>query len=337
MKVAAFSELVGPDGVEILERADPAPDPGEAVVDVEAAAINRHDLWILEDDSAMVSGDDLPFVSGLDLAGTVSAVGDGVTAVEAGDRVVLCPNETCRSCRYCRHGPESLCEEFNLYHGALAERALVTADRLVRLPDGVDAETAAALPTAYMTARQMLRRADVESGDLVFVPGATGGVGVATVQLLDAMGARSIGTSTSAEKLERLRDLGVDRTIESADPEEIRGAVSAFGSVDAAVNHLGGEYTQLGLDLLKRGGRMAVCGRTAGGTSEIDVADLFLGHKRVVGSTMGTQWDLERLVTLVDDGRLDPVVDRTYSLEDTAQAFADMRERDAFGKLLVRP
>ncbi len=337
MRVAAFSELVGPDGVSIEDHDDPEPGPGEAVVDVAACAINRHDLWILEGDSAMVSGDELPFVSGLDLAGTVRSVADDVTAVSEGDRVVLCPNETCRSCRFCREGPESLCEEFGLYHGGLAEQALVTADRLVPLPDDVDATTAAALPTAYMTAFQMLRRTEVGAGDLVFVPGATGGVGVAAVQLVDATGARSIGTSTSAEKLERLREVGVDHTVESADVDEIREAVEAIGPVDAVVNHLGGEYTQLGLDVLRRGGRMAICGRTAGGSSEIDIPQLFLSHKHVVGSTMGTQPDLETLVGLVADGKFDPVVDRTYPLDETAQAFADMQDRDAFGKLIVEP
>ncbi|MEF8973814.1 MAG: alcohol dehydrogenase catalytic domain-containing protein, partial [Haloarcula sp.] len=160
MRVAAFSSLTGPDGVSVITQPTPDPDRGEAVVSVEACAINRHDLWILEGDSAMVDADDLPFVSGLDVAGTVEAVGEAVTAVEPGDRVVLCPNETCGTCRYCREGPENLCENFSLYHGGLAEAARVRADRLVGLPEGVETVDAAALPTAYMTAFHMLRRVD---------------------------------------------------------------------------------------------------------------------------------------------------------------------------------
>ncbi|MFU1782418.1 alcohol dehydrogenase catalytic domain-containing protein [Haloarcula japonica] len=337
MHTAAFSELTGPNGVSVINQPTPEPERGEAVVSVEACAINRHDLWILEGDSAMIDTDDLPFVSGLDVAGTVDAVGEGVTAVEPGDRVVLCPNETCGTCRYCREGPENLCENFSLYHGGLAEAARVQADRLVTLPDGVETVDAAALPTAYMTAFHMLRRIDAGPGDTVFIPGVTGGVGVAGVQLAAALGADSVGTSSSAAKLDRVESLGLDYAIESTDPDQIRDAVSDIGPVDGVLNHLGGEYTQVGLDALKRGGRMAICGRTAGGTSEINIPDLFLGHKRVIGSTMGTQGDLERLVGLVADGELTPEIEETYPLEETGAAFAAMQDRDSVGKLVVTP
>ncbi|WP_415379481.1 alcohol dehydrogenase catalytic domain-containing protein [Halosimplex sp. TS25] len=335
MRAAAFTELTGPDGVDVIDRLDAEPGPGDAIVDVDACAINRHDLWILEGDSAMVDADDLPFVTGLDVAGTVREVGSDVTDLDTGDRVVLCPNETCGTCRFCREGPENLCENFSLYHGGLAEQARVTADRLVPLPDGVDATTAAALPTAYMTASRMLQRADVEAGDTVFVPGATGGVGVATVQLCDVLGLESVGTSRSAAKLDRVREVGLDRGIESADIDEIRESVDE--PVDAVINHLGGQFSELGQSVLRRGGRMVVCGRTAGNTSEFDVADLFLGHKQIVGSTMGTQPDLRRLVEFVADGAFSPVIDETYPLEETRAAFAAMQDRESVGKLVVVP
>ena len=334
MRAAAFTDLVGPDGVSVIEQPDPEPGPGEAVVDVDACAINRHDLWILDGDSAMVDAADLPFVTGLDVAGVVRSVGEGAS-VEPGDRVVLCPNETCGVCEFCREGPENLCKEFSLYHGGLAEQALVAADRLVALPDAVDTTTAAALPTAYMTAFHMLRRAEVGPGDLVFVPGATGGVGVAGVQLADAMGARTVGTSSSATKLARVEELGLDHALEVTDPDAMRAAVADVGEPDAVLNHLGGPYTAVGLDVMRRGGRMVVCGRTAGGSSEIDIPDLFLGHKRVEGSTMGTQRDLERLVDLVADGDFSPEVDATYPLDETGAAFAAMQERAGVGKLVV--
>ncbi|WP_338729045.1 zinc-binding dehydrogenase [Haladaptatus sp. DJG-WS-42] len=335
MRVAAFTELIGPEGVGIVEQPTPEPGPSQAVIDVEACAINRHDLWILEGDSAMVATDDLPFVSGLDVAGVVREVGVGVTSVSPGDRVVLCPNETCGTCHFCREGPENLCESYSLYHGGLAEQALVTADRLIQLPENVDTTTAAAIPTAYMTAFRMLKRAEVGPGDLVFVPGATGGVGVATVQLASIFGAVTVGTSSSAEKLAQLDALGLDHAIQGTDPDELREAVAAIGTPDAVINHLGGPYTKLGLGLLRRGGRMVICGRTAGDSSEINIPDLFLGHKRVIGSTMGTHGDLERLLSLVAAGDLVPEIDETYPLEETGAAFASMQERDAVGKIVV--
>jgi NADPH:quinone reductase-like Zn-dependent oxidoreductase len=285
----------------------------------------------------MVDTDDLPFVSGLDVAGVVRSVGDDAGGVEPGDRVVLCPNETCGRCRFCREGPENRCEEFSLYHGGLAEAALVDADRLVSLPESVGTTTAAALPTAYLTAHHMLRQAAVEAGDLVFVPGVTGGVGVASVQLAEVAGARTVGTSSSAEKLDRLGELGLDHAVEGTDPETLRREVGEIGTPDAVLNHLGGTYTEVGLDLLRRGGRMVICGRTAGRESRIDVPDLFLGHKRVIGSTMGTQPELRRLVDLVESGDLDPEIEATYPLAATDEAFAAMGNRKAVGKIVVTP
>ncbi len=337
MRVAAFTSLSGPDGVTIQERDDPDAGAGEAVVDVEACSINRHDLWIVEGDSAMVDEDVLPFVSGLDLAGTVRSVGDGVSHVAPGDRVVLCPNLTCGVCEYCREGPENRCSAFDLYHGGLAERALVDADRLLAVPESLPLRAAATLPTAYVTAWRMLHRADVQPGDLVLIPGATGGVGVAAVQLAGVLNAETIATSRSAEKLGRLAGVGADHTIESDDPEALAAAVEPIGRPDAVINHLAGPFTRPAGEVMARGGRMVVCGRTAGTVSEFDVPDLFLGHKRIIGSTMGTQGDLRRLVDLAADGVYEPVVGGTYGLGSTAEAFAEMQRREAFGKLIVEP
>ncbi|WP_254837729.1 alcohol dehydrogenase catalytic domain-containing protein [Natronomonas marina] len=336
MRVAAFTGFGDGDEVAIRERPDPDPGPGEAVVDVEACSINRHDLWILQGDSALVSEGALPFVSGLDAAGVVRAAGEGA-AVEAGDRVLLCPNETCGTCEYCREGPETLCEAFRLYHGALAEQALVEADRLIPLPESVGFPEAAALPTAYLTAWRMLKVADVGPTDLVFVPGATGGVGVAAVQLSDVLGAEAVGTSTSERKLKRLEELGCAHTVESADPEELVRAVRAVGQPDAVVNHLGGEFTQAGLEVMRRGGTMVICGRTAAPTSEFELGPFFLRHEEIVGSTMGTQPELATLVELLADGAFDPPVGGTYALAETGEAFDEMLRRDAFGKLVVEP
>ncbi|MFA9517583.1 zinc-binding dehydrogenase [Halopenitus sp. H-Gu1] len=335
MRAAAFAELTGPEGVRIIDRPTPEPESGEAIVDVESRAINRHDLWVLEGGSAMVETDDLPFVSGLDVAGTVQSVGEEVTHVAPGDEVVLCPIETCRSCRFCREGPENRCESFSLYHGGLAESVCVTADRLVHRPDGVDATTAAALPTAYLTAYRMLQRANVGATDLVFIPGATGGVGLAAVQLANVLGAQTVGTSSSARKLDRVKSLGLDHAVHGTEPDVLREAVGEIGTPDAVVNHLGGPYTDLGMDVLRRDGTMVVCGRTAGDRSEFDVADLFRGHKRIIGSTMGTQGDLETLVELVSTGELTPEIDETYPLEETASAFETMQDREMVGKLVI--
>ena len=329
MRAAAFVYDDGDPGVEVRELDEPEPAAGEAVVRVSACSLNHTDRWTL-DGAAF----DAPYVSGADLAGTVASAPSGA-AVSTGDRVVLCPNLTCGTCRYCREGPENRCAAYAIYFGGFAERAAVPADRLVALPDGVSVRDAAALPIAYMTALHMLRRAETRAGDTVFIPGATGGVGIAGSQLARSQDARVVGSTRSAEKADRLRELGVEPIV-SDDPDGLREAVADLDA-DVVLNHLGGPFTAVGMAALARGGRMVVCGRTAGDTSTIDVSDLFWQHKRLVGSSMGTQDDLERLVGLVADGALEPVVDAEYPLEATADAFQAMREGSLFGKAVVRP
>lgn len=334
MRAAVYTEFGGPNDIEIVEMDEPEPGPGEAVVEVEASSINYHDLWVLKGTGRMVS-EDPPFLSGVDLAGTVDRVGEDVTNVAPGDQVVLCPNRTCGSCRFCREGPENMCEEYSLYHGGFAELASVRADRLIRLPNSVDTTTAAVLPVAYMTAWHMLRRADVEAGDTVFVPGATGGIGTAAVRLVDVLGGRSIGTTTSPKKRRRLEEIGTDHVIQSGDIEEIRDSVLEIGEPDVALNHLSGPFTDLCLSLLRRGGTLVSCGSSVSTESEINVRETYIQHKRALGSTMGTQTNLETVLEFVAEGRFTPVIGSEYPLDDIDEAFREMQRRDLFGKAAI--
>ncbi|MFC7156983.1 alcohol dehydrogenase catalytic domain-containing protein [Halomarina halobia] len=336
MRAAAFTGLGGPSNVEVIDAPEPTVAADQALVRVRGAALNRHDLLYLQGDFRLRE-EHLPFVSGVDVAGEVIDIGTDVDSVSVGDRVVLSPMQTCGKCKFCRDGPENLCEHYGLFHGGFAERAAVDASRLVPLPADVDFVSAAALPVAYMTAWQMLRRAGVAAGDTVLVPGATGGVGVAAVQLIDTLGARSICTSTSESKLERLEEFGADYRLRVEAPDALEDAVAGLRPIDAVLNHLGGAFTAAGVSVLRRGGRMVICGRTAGRHSTIDTQDLFLEHKRIVGSTMGTQADLERVVEFVENNRFEPPVHATYELEETGRAFADMVSRDFVGKLVVTP
>jgi NADPH:quinone reductase-like Zn-dependent oxidoreductase len=200
MRAAAFTALGGQSGVEVIDIEPPTADAGQVIIDIEGASVNRHDLLYLEGDFRLQE-DHLPFVSGVDVAGRVRETADDVEGFQPGDTVVLNPMLTCGSCRFCRDGPENLCQEYSLFHGGFAEQAAVDADRLIPVSEETDMVAAAALPVAYMTAWHMFRRADIDTGDSVLIPGATGGVGVAATQLADAMGLRSICTSSSVTKL----------------------------------------------------------------------------------------------------------------------------------------
>ena len=336
MRAAVYPASRDPADVRVETVPDPEPAPGEALVRVEACSVNHRDLWKLE--GTRDRGAD--FVGGADVAGVVEELGptpEGSVTVDPGDRVLLCPLLTCRSCRFCREGPENFCAEYDSYDGGFAERCVVRADRLLSVPDHVGFVEASTLPVAYMTAWRMLDRADVTAGDLVFVPGATGGVGVAAIQLAALRGAETIGTSTSAEKLSRLESLGCDHTVRTADPEEMTERVREIGPVDATLNHLGGPYGRVGMEVLRRAGTQVVCGRTAGGTSELDLWNTYWNHKTLRGSTLGTQNDLDRVLEFLSSGQLDAIVDDTYPLAETATAFRAMDDREIFGKAVVTP
>lgn len=336
MRAAAFTSLGGTDGVEAIDVPEPTIDDNQVLLRVVGSSLNRHDLLYLRGEFRLRERH-LPFVSGVDVAGEILETGVNVDSVVEGDRAVLSPMQTCGTCRYCRDGPENRCEEYSLFHGGFAERVAVDADRLLPISNAVDPVSASALPVAYMTAWHMLRRAEVTAGDTVLIPGATGGIGVAATQLIDAMGARSICTSTSESKLDSLAVFGADHCLQVKSASALADAVGGLGPVDAVLNHLGGAFTDAGLSTLRRGGRMVVCGRTADQFSEIDTQELFLEHKQIVGSTMGTQIDLERTVGFVESGQFEPPVHETYNLDEAAQAFTDMAARDVVGKLVITP
>lgn len=335
MRAAVYPDSGDPADLTVETLPDPDPAPGQAILRVEACSVNHRDLWKLE--GTRETGD--RFVGGADVAGVVERIEPGgrEPPVEPGDRVLLCPLLTCGTCRYCREGPENLCAEYDSYDGGFAELAAVEADRLLALPDCVDFVEASTLPIAYTTAWRMLERADVTAGDRVFVPGATGGVGVATIQLAGLHGAETVGTSTSARKLDRLRELGCDHAIETGDPDEMVERVKNIGPVDTTINHLGGPYGRAGMEVLRRGGTQVVCGRTAGDTTELDLWDTYWNQKTLRGSTLGTQPDLERVLAFLAADAIKSVVADTYPLGDTAGAFLDMTHRDLFGKAVITP
>jgi len=312
---------------------DPEPGPGEVVLKVGVCTLNYHDIFTLHGMPGIKVP--MPIIMGIDLAGEIAALGPDVEGWKVGERVVIDPIER-------KKGKL----QGEMMDGGLAEYCKVTAEQLVRLPDGVDYATAAALPCAYGTAHRMIMtRGQVKAGETMLVLGASGGVGTCCVQLGRMLGAHVIAAASSEAKLEKLRALGAEEGINYAE-EDFMAAIHARygkpriwgeGGVDVIVNFTGGDTWVKALRSLKKGGRMLTCGATAGFDPKTDLRFIWTFEHNILGSNGWHKSDIEALLTLVQEGKLKPAVQEPLPLEKTPEAFRQLEGRSFFGKIAVAP
>ncbi len=342
MKAVQFREHGDTDVVEYADRPAPDPDRDEVVVDVKAGALNHLDLWTRRGLPTLDL--EMPHVPGSDGAGVVAAVGEGVDRFEVGDRVALWAGVHCGDCEFCRHGQEPLCVRYHVIGehvpGVHAERAAVSAENLVPVPEGVDWETAAAAPLVFGTAwRMLMTRGDLRADDDVLVLGASGGVGHAAVQIAAHAGATVYATASSEAKLDAARELGADHAIDYEREDfaaRIRDRTGKRG-VDVVVDHVGETTWPDSLRSLAKGGRLLTCGATTGPTGETDIRRVFWNQLDVRGSTMATPGEVDDVLSLVWEGTLDPRIRERLPMSETDRAHRLLEDREGFGKVVVIP
>ncbi len=312
---------------------DPKPQAGEVQFAVKACALNYHDLFTLRGMPGIKVP--MPIIMGIDAAGIVTEVGEGVTGWQPGDRVLIDPID--------REKGKLFGE---MVDGGLAELAVVKAPQLIRLPDGIDFADAAALPCAYGTAyRMMMTRGQVREGESVLILGASGGVGTCCVQLAKMAGAHVIAAASSPEKMARLKELGADEVINYTERDfkdqihEMRGKPRVWGGggVDVVVNFTGGDTWVPALRCLSRHGRMLTCGATAGYDPKTDIRFIWTFEQTIVGSNGWDRQDVIDLLELVGDGRLTPVIGQTFPLDQAREALHALNDRQSFGKVILAP
>jgi NADPH:quinone reductase-like Zn-dependent oxidoreductase len=328
--------------LRIEEVDDPAPGPGEVTIRIRAAALNHLDVDVREGSSRFPVA--FPHVLGVELAGEIEQVGDGVEGWSPGDRVNPYIMAPCGQCRFCRTGRESLCLAAGFISfstgGGYAEKVAVAERQLVRIPDAVSFEDAAALQVAFATSWHMLfTRGRLQTGETVLINSVGSGIGSAAVQLARHAGAFVIGNASSDEKLERARELGLDvginhRTQDVA--EEVMRITDGAG-VDLVYEHVGGELFQKGLDSLSKDGRLVICGGHSGEVVPFDIIPFFRTQKSVIGSFVYTREEVEKAFALAARGAIRPLVHATFPLEDAAAAMELMERREHFGKILLLP
>lgn len=329
MRVVCIRSQGDLDVLRLEDWPEPEPKPGEVQVEVAYCGLNHLDMFVIKGMPGVPVH--FPRIPGADLAGTVRAVGAGVARDWVGKRVMV-DNIVIRNGKAL-----SLGEHLD---GGLCERVCVPADNLVPLPEHVSLEDAASLPTAYGTAHRMLiTRGQVRTGESVLVLGASGGVGVACVQLGKALGARVIACAGSAGKAARLKSLGADETIDYSKEDFSAAAwrLSGKKGVDVVVNFTGGDSWVPSIRALRKEGRLLTCGATAGFDPKEDIRYIWTREVNILGCNGWERHDLVALVDKVASGALKPVIDRVLPLAETKAALAAIRDRQVFGKILIKP
>ncbi|QRK10458.1 zinc-binding dehydrogenase [Archangium violaceum] len=342
MKAVAIQQHGGPEVLQVVELPEPAPRAQDVLVRVKAVALNHLDIWLRRGGSGLRPS--LPHVPGSNVAGVVASVGAEVKDLAPGTEVLVNPGLSCGHCEACLAGDDPACRGFQLVGehlpGGYAEYVAVPRRNVVPKPARLSFPEAACLPLSFLTAWTMLvRRAQVKPGEWVLVQAAGSGVGSAAVQICKLLGATVIATASSAEKLARLQELGVDHLINYAEQDfvtEVR-RLTRRRMVDVVVEHTGAATFEKSVACLAGGGRMVLCGATTGAEVKLDLRVLFSKRLSVLGSTLGSKGDLLHLLRLVEQGRLRPVLDRTLPLEEAAQAHQLMEQRAQFGHIVLTP
>lgn len=321
---AALSKEYGPiDLLQVSEIPDPVPGPGQAVVDISAAAVNFPDVLILSGGYQVKAP--LPIVPGSEFAGTVRAVGPGVDSLQVGERVAG-----------------------SVMVGAFAEQVCTQVSSLWPLPDGVDFAEAAAFKVTYQTAYNALRTvARLQPDEWVVVLGAAGGVGLSAIDVAKLLGARVIAAASGPEKLAVCRERGADATIDYS-TEDLKNRIKEItgSGADVVVDPVGGPYAEPALRAMARGGRFVVIGFASGEIPRIPLNLVMLKDVIVCGfemRTFGARYpeDAERneneLYEHFRAGRIRPLVSARFGLDETVEAMRTVAERRAIGKVVIEP
>lgn len=332
-------------GLERLEVRDDLPEPvlraaTDVRVRVTAAALNHLDLFVVEGLPGVTITP--PWVVAADGVGVVEAVGSEVTGVAIGDRVVINPGISDRTCAYCRDGEQSLCVKFGIlgehHPGTAAERVVVPMFNVRRISADTPTPEAAAFTLATLTAwRMLVTRAQVRAGERVLIWGIGGGVATAALQICKRRGAEVWVASSSDAKLERARAMGADHTLNYRSQDvarEVRAATGKVG-VDVVVDNVGAATWTQSLGALGKRGRLVTCGGTSGPVVETDVRRLFWNQWSILGSTMGNDAEFDAIVDELRAGRLLPPIDGVYALEDGRKAYERLRAGEQFGKIVL--
>lgn len=341
MKAVYFEKHGDVDVLQYGERPNPQISDTEVLVRLRTASINHLDIWVRQGMPGVPIP--LPHILGNEGAGEVEAVGKSVRNVKPGDRVLVAPGLSCGECRYCTSGWDSACAQYKLIgfqvDGCYAEWVKAPSRNVIPISKKFSFEEWASIPLVFITAWHMLiTRAQLKPGETVLVQAGGSGIGIAAIQIAKLSGATVITTAGSEDKLKKAKGLGADYGINYKNedvPKRVHEITHGKGA-DVVFEHVGPETWEGSLKSLAKLGRLVTCGATSGPKVEIDLRFLFMRQFSILGSYMGGRHELDRVLDLMESGKLKPVVDKIFALKDAREAQKYMLDRKNFGKIVLK-
>jgi NADPH:quinone reductase-like Zn-dependent oxidoreductase len=341
MKAVAISKHGGPEVLQQMELPEPEMAANEVLVRVRAVALNHLDLWVRRGLPGL--NVTFPHVLGSDIAGEVARVGNLVSSVHVGERVLLAPGLSCGHCQACAAGADNRCRQYTLFgyrvDGGCAEYVKAPPANVIPIPSTMKYEDAAAIPVVFLTAWHMLiTRAAVQPGEDVLILAGGSGVGTAGIQIAKLAGARVIATAGSEAKLAKARELGADETINHSTQDilaEVKRLTGKRG-VDVVFEHVGEATWEKSVLSLAQNGRLVTCGATTGFNGKFDLRYLYSRNLSLLGSFMGSRSELFTVLKLVSEGKLKPIIDRVLPLAECRKAHELLENREQFGKIVLQ-
>lgn len=340
MKAIVFHEHGDLDKLVPHEMDAPTPGPGEVQVRVKACALNHLDIWVrLGGRPAPIP---MPHILGSDIAGEISALGTGVEGLRVGQRVVIAPGVAPSDDEFSRLDNDSASDRFQIMgfqrQGGYAEYAVAPACNIIPVSDRYSMAEWASIPLVFLTSWHMLfHRAKLQPGETVLIHAAGSGLGVSAIQLAKLAGATVITTAGSDEKLQKARELGADEAINYRERDFVEETLRLTDGrgVDVVYEHIGGETFEKSIGVLRKTGRLVFCGVTAGIEAKINIAQLFMRQISLHGSYMGSLREMKAVMDVVERGRIKPVVDSVFPLNEARAAQQRMLDRKNFGKIVL--
>jgi len=355
MKALVYEEYASDDNykkiLKIKEISDPKPKANEVLIKVKVAGLNYNDIWGMRGKPIQIP---MPHISGTDAAGEVVAVGENITNLKVGDRVVSHGNLTCRVCNACTDGREFDCPERLVWGfqtgplwGGYCEITHLPEVNVVKISDNITFEEAAAASMTLMTSWHMLvGRAKIKPGQTVLIMGGGSGMGTFGIQIAKLFDCTII-TTASGDKLEKCLKLGADYAVDHRKEDwskevfriskEIAKTKDMIPGVDLIFEHIGGTHWNKELAMLKYGATLVTTGATTGYDVTTDLRHIFFKGTNILGATQGTRAELEEALYWMSRNKIKSVIDSIYTFENAAEAHTKMLKGNLFGKILMRP